>query len=328
MSTTATNPGWSVICDQVEKSFGSKKVLTNLDLRVPSGSILGLLGKNGAGKSTLISIMTGLLNPDSGSIRIEGRDPVHMPHHIFGSLIGLAPQDLGIYPNLSVLDNLRGFGGVQGLTMKQAKVRTDELIALMGLQAQAKTPARNLSGGQKRRLHTAIAMLHNPRVLFLDEPTVGADVEARSGILDMVRAMASEGTTIIYTSHYLQEIAALKANLAFLIDGRISVQGGLNEIVRQYARASVRVTFTAEPPAHIPGWQMRGKYIEPDHPISSPEAEIANLFQQPQMRETTVADISVIQPDLESAYMNIMGQSEKTTTPNQTTPAQLTHQGS
>ncbi|WP_161522238.1 ABC transporter ATP-binding protein [Bifidobacterium xylocopae] len=307
MNTVATEERPALACRSVTKAFGGRAVLKGVDLNLPQGRILGLLGKNGTGKSTLISALAGLEEPDSGTISVGGHDPYRTPSRVFGRIVGLAPQDLGIYPNLTVRDNLRGFGGIQGLSMRQARSRADELIELMGLRPQAATRARDLSGGQKRRLHTAIALVHRPRVLFLDEPTVGADVEARTGILAMVRTMAEQGASIIYTTHYLQEIEHLDAALAFLVDGRISVQGPLDEVVRLYAKASLRVGFVGRPPSHVEGWRMVDGHLEPDHPVSNPEREIAELFRRPSMQDASVNDITVIQPDIESAYRTIMG---------------------
>nr|WP_232356375.1 ABC transporter ATP-binding protein [Bifidobacterium choladohabitans] len=298
---------YALSCCQVRKSYGSRQVIKGVDLQVRRGSILGLLGRNGAGKSTLISALTGLGEPDSGHISVEGHNPYRTPSRIFGRIIGLAPQDLGIYPHLSVRDNLCGMAGLQGLNTKQCSKRADELIELMGLGSQSGTAAENLSGGQKRRLHTAMAMVHNPPVLFLDEPTVGADVEARARILDMVKAMSRQGTTIIYTTHYLKELEEMGADLAFLIDGRIKVQGSLQEVLHKYARASLRISFVGQAPGQIPGWQMTDGFLEPDHPVSSPEQELARLLQKPVMKEARLSSVTIVQPDIESAYMAVMG---------------------
>ena len=297
---------YALSCRQVRKSFGSRQVLKGVDLQVRRGSILGLLGRNGAGKSTLISALTGLGEPDSGHITVEGHNPYRTPSRIFGRVIGLAPQDLGIYPHLSVRDNLRGMAGLQGLSTKQGSKRADELMELMGLGSQSGTAAEDLSGGQKRCLHTAMAMVHNPPVLFLDEPTVGADVEARARILDMVKAMSRQGTTIIYTTHYLKELEEMGADLAFLIDGRIQVQGSLQEVLHKYARASLRISFVGQTPGQVTGWRMAEGFLEPDHPVSSPEQELARLLQEPVMKEARLASITIVQPDIESAYMTVM----------------------
>ena len=180
----------------IYKSYGTHKVLRGVDLRVEPGQILGLLGRNGAGKSTLITILCGLKRADSGSVRICGKNPAA---HNIGQLLGYAPQDLGIYPDLSVAQNLTAFGELHGLGRREAVVRAGEVMDLLGLSEKRDQRASHLSGGQQRRLHAGMAIMHKPRLIFMDEPTVGADVEARSQILSAVRQLAEEGAAVVYT---------------------------------------------------------------------------------------------------------------------------------
>lgn len=186
----------------IRKSYGAHEVLRGVDLRVEPGQILGLLGRNGAGKSTLITILCGLRRADSGTASICGAAP-GSPEA--ARSIGYAPQELGIYPDLSVAQNLAAFGELHGLGRREAASRAGEVMDLLGLSEKRGQRASHLSGGQQRRLHAGMAIMHRPLLVFMDEPTVGADVEARSQILGAVRQLAQDGAAVVYTSHYLAE---------------------------------------------------------------------------------------------------------------------------
>ena len=224
----------------IYKSYGTHNVLRGVDLRVEPGQILGLLGRNGAGKSTLITILCGLKRADAGSVRICGKNPAA---HNIGQLLGYAPQELGIYPDLSVAQNLTAFGELHGLGRREAVVRAGEVMDLLGLSEKRDQRASHLSGGQQRRLHAGMAIMHKPRLIFMDEPTVGADVEARSQILSAVRQLAEEGAAVVYTSHYLAEFEELGSDIAILSEGRIVARGSLEEIISAHGSAEVTLTF-------------------------------------------------------------------------------------
>ena len=172
----------------IHKSYGTHEVLRGVDLRVSPGQVLGLLGRNGAGKSTLITILCGLRRADSGTASICGHRPASAEA---ARSIGYAPQELGIYPDLSVAQNLAAFGELNGLTRRESASRAGEVMDLLGLTEKRGQRASHLSGGQQRRLHAGMAIMHRPRLVFMDEPTVGADVEARSQILRAVPSKTS-----------------------------------------------------------------------------------------------------------------------------------------
>lgn len=218
----------------VEKSFGAKQVLRGVKLRLSAGRITALLAKNGAGKSTLVSLIAGRLLPDGGEIRFMHQTLTtpasNRRQRALIGRIGVAPQDTGVYPDSTAMDNLIFAGGCYGLRGKRLRESAAKALERLGLEKVAKTRARHLSGGQKRRLHTAMALVHEPDLILLDEPTVGSDPEARRYILDAVRDLASEGATLLYTSHYFPEIEALRADIAIMNGGRISVHGTYDEI--------------------------------------------------------------------------------------------------
>ncbi|MCI1673671.1 MAG: ABC transporter ATP-binding protein [Bifidobacterium tibiigranuli] len=297
----------AIQCSDVRKSYGSRCVLDGVNLQVRYGSILALLGRNGAGKSTLISMLCGLLKSDSGSMRVAGFALNGGSPNALGSAIGLAPQDLGLYPQLTVMQNLTSMAMVQGLPPRNAQERAEGLIDMFGLGGQPGQRAESLSGGQKRRLHTAMALVHSPRVLFLDEPTVGADVEARSSILQVVRGIADSGTAVLYTTHYMEEVEQLGADVAFLDRDSIVDQGSIHDIVKRHAAPSIRVSFAGGLQPEVNGWTRAGGGIEPDCPIDDPGRALAALLSDPHCRDVQLKDVQVIHANLETAYRNIVG---------------------
>ncbi|MEA2480422.1 MAG: type transport system ATP-binding protein, partial [Thermoleophilaceae bacterium] len=212
----------------VKKAYGDHAVLKGVDLEIQPGEIVGLLGPNGAGKTSLVSVIAGLRSADEGSVYINGVDALANPSEA-RLYLGIAPQDLGIYPTMSVERNLRIFGELNGLGGDLLRSRVAEVAAALSLDPLLKRPAGTLSGGQQRRLHTGMAMLHHPSLLILDEPTVGADVRTRQEILDAVKALAAEGRAICYSTHYLPEIEELGASVAILDGGQIVARGSIAE---------------------------------------------------------------------------------------------------
>lgn len=241
----------ALLARDIHKTYGPNQVLRGVSLRVEPGQILGLLGRNGAGKSTFITIACSLRRADSGSVAICGVDPTQ---NNVGELIGYAPQELGIYPDLTVAQNLGYFGRLHGLGRRAAKVRSEEVMEMLGLTEKAAQSAKHLSGGQQRRLHAGMAIMHRPKLIFMDEPTVGADVEARSQILDTVRHLAAEGAAVVYTSHYLAEFEELGADVAVLNQGRLVAQGSLEQIVATYGQVPVQV--------HVPQADLHSAYLQ------------------------------------------------------------------
>ena len=287
------------------KLYGEHPVLRGVDLELAGGAILGLVGANGAGKTTLISIITGLRPCDRGSVTIGGIDALAHPRRVAGS-IGLAPQELGIYPTLTVRENLYDFARLAGIAGRPARARTGDVAELLGLTEQLGLRADQLSGGQKRRLHTALAILHRPRLLLLDEPTVGADVASRAGILEIVRAMAATGTAVLYTTHYLTELEQMDAEIAVLDAGVIAVRGACREVVEHWARASVTLRF-AGPAPELEGWTSAGSRLTPTQAVADPGAAAAAALVALGPRAGNLVGVDVSRPSLEAAYLAITG---------------------
>jgi ABC-2 type transport system ATP-binding protein len=226
----------------VHKSFGPIKAVNGLDLDVPEGICLGLLGPNGAGKSTLIHCTTGLAMPTGGSIRVFGRDAVE--HYEQARVaVGLAPQDPNLDQFLTAEETLDYHAGYFGMPRKERRERTRELLETFSLTEKRNDRTRTLSGGMKRRLILARALMHRPRLLILDEPTAGVDVELRLELWHYVQRINDEGTTILLTTHYLEEAEQLCDRVAFINHGRIVAQGTSAELAAQYGVSSLEDAY-------------------------------------------------------------------------------------
>ncbi len=214
----------------------------HLNLEIPAGERFGLFGPNGAGKTTLMHLMTGILQYKTGSIRLTGHEIKRHPksvNHIFG----FVPQDFSFYPELSARDNLDFYGAWYGLSRKEIKNRSEELLDLLGLSDVGKRPLRNFSGGMKRRINLAIGVMHRPRVLFLDEPTVGVDVQSRHAIIRYLINLNASGTTLIYSSHQLEEAAELCTRIALLDKGKIIAEDSLDKLLEQHGQEGLEGLF-------------------------------------------------------------------------------------
>jgi ABC-2 type transport system ATP-binding protein len=221
-----------------------RKALSDIALTVRRGSCFGLLGPNGAGKSTLLSLMTGVLSPQAGEITVAG----HSARRDLGAIrriSALAPQDFAFYPALTGAENLAFFAGVYRLTAAQRKDRLEKAVAATQLSDWLGKRAETYSGGLKRRLNLAIALLNAPQVLYLDEPTVGIDARSRQCILEAIQGLRAEGTTIVYTSHYMEEVEALCDEVAIINLGKLVAQGRTEDLLNAAAARRLAVTLEA-----------------------------------------------------------------------------------
>lgn len=217
--------------ENLVKSFNGTIAVDRISFEVRKGEIFGFLGPNGAGKTTTINMISGLLKPDAGAIHLDGRDMLSGGPALRKNL-GVVPQDVALYEELNAVENLRFWGGLYGLSGAPLRRRIDELLDATGLADRAKERVAGYSGGMKRRLNMAAGMVHKPKLLLLDEPTVGIDPQARNHMLGLVRVFAKQGTTILYTTHYLDEAESLCGRLAIIDHGRILASGTQDAIKR------------------------------------------------------------------------------------------------
>lgn len=293
----------------LHKRYGSVEALRGVDLRIGPGEIVGLVGPNGAGKTSLVSIVAGLRRPDQGTVHVGGLDVARHRDEV-GSLLGLAPQELAIYPTLKVRDNIVVFAELAGLRRQALRARVNETAEALGLTDLLDRPAQALSGGQKRRLHTAMALVHRPPLLLLDEPTVGADIDSRQHLLELVRSLAAEGAAICYSTHYLPEVEVLGATVVVLEAGRVVARGALDELVTAHARAAVELTFDGVPPdLGLPGSVVDGTRLRvvADDPGSAAAHLLARLGELNGKASSHLISLEVVHPTLEAVYLAVTG---------------------
>lgn len=211
------------------KRFGRLTALDGVSFDVFKGEIFGLLGPNAAGKSTFISILTTILKPSSGDILIDGVSVARHADRVKGN-IGFVPQDIALYPMLSGMDNLNFWAGIYGLRGSVKKERINEALGIVGLKDRARDRVEEYSGGMKRRLNIAVALLHHPGLLVMDEPTVGVDIQSRRLIFEAMKNLKASGTTIIFTSHYIDEMEYSCDRLAVINKGAVCATGAPEEI--------------------------------------------------------------------------------------------------
>ena len=228
--------------EKLNKSYGERSVLKNLTLHIKSGEIYGLLGQNGAGKTTTINILCNLLNADSGKVTING-EPVSDSTK---PLIGVAPQENLLYKSLSCEENLNFFAQIYGLDRKQRLYQVEQCLKAVNLTDRAKSPVETLSGGMQRRLNIAVALVHQPKLVILDEPTTGLDIEARYEIWELIQQLQSQGITILLTTHLLDEAERLCQRIGILKNGSIVAQGSLEELRKLIPAQEIIVVKTSE----------------------------------------------------------------------------------
>lgn len=299
----------------VTKSYGRHKVLQNVSFEIMEGELFGLLGPNGAGKSTLIDILTGIQSMDSGEIFINGKsiktDKVEIRKHL-----GLVPQDIALLEELNAVDNLEYFGGLYGLAGQELKSQIEKLLEVAGLTDKKKEKVKNYSGGMKRRLNIAVAMLHNPSILILDEPTVGVDAQSRQHIFDYIQSLAEQGTTILYTSHYMEEIEAL-CKRVFILDLGEEVAYGTKEEVKKLVGHTQTVGLTLDRvPAGfdevLKNSENGIQYVTVDGQdialtIDQTIFSMMKLIEQVEQAQLVIKSVNVKETTLEEAFLQLTG---------------------
>jgi ABC-2 type transport system ATP-binding protein len=292
----------------VVKRYGATQALTGVSLTIPAGASFGLLGPNGAGKSTLIRSIVGRVHPDSGTLRIFG--------NVVGSSaaradIGWIPQDLALYPLLTCRENLQAFGRYQGLSGQRLHDAIAWCLDWAALTDQASAPVKTLSGGMKRRLNMAAGLIHRPRLVLLDEPTVGVDPQSRNRIFEMVEALHGQGSTLIYTTHYMEEAERLCDTIAIIDHGSIIALGSKHQLVEQAfgSRSSVTMRVAATN-TDLAAWAAARNGSALDgalhFSIESP-AEVAALLEAAARDHIDLSELTLQRPNLESVFLHLTG---------------------
>lgn len=296
-----------LVIEKVHKSYGTVPALCDIHLTVEPGEILAILGPNGAGKTTLISIVAGLQQPDTGRVLLDGIDVREQPKAARRTL-GLVPQSTGVYPTLRVRENLQFFGELGGLKGKPLSTQVCKVAEALDLAHLLQRTVRDLSGGEARRLHVAMIMMCRPPILLLDEPTVGVDVGSRAHLIEFIRTLAADGTSICYSTHYLAEVEQLTANVAILDRGRIIARESLEALIASRGKSLVELHFDGEPPC-LPN---RANIHREDKVLRitterAPGEEAVKLVGELRDGGNELKAIVLIQPSLESVFFELTG---------------------
>ncbi len=315
---TTSTPGGDaapvLVCRDLRKRFGERQAVDGVGFEIAAGETYGLLGPNGAGKTTSISMICGLLRRDGGEVLVAGR-PVDIGATDAKAAIGYVPQDLAIYPDLTARENLRFFGQLQRLRGKELDRRVDEVLAVIDLVDRAGERTEGFSGGMKRRLNIGIGLLHRPRLLVLDEPTVGVDPQSRNAILASVAELETEGMAILYTTHYMEEAERLCDRIGIIDEGRIRAEGTRRELVALVGEKD-RVQLTAGGSVAPALAALRA--IDGVEEATAGDGRIELVVEQarnrlPQLLEVaatagaTIRSVEVVEPDLEAVFLHLTG---------------------
>jgi ABC-2 type transport system ATP-binding protein len=296
------------------KKYGDKVSVDHLNLTIQKGEVFGLLGPNGAGKSTTIKMLSGLLKVDQGDMMLDGisvkTDPLEIKRRI-----GLVPQDLAIYENLSARENVTFFAKLYGLRGSLLKERVDEALEFVALTDRQRDKPSSFSGGMKRRLNIACAIMHHPKLIIMDEPTVGIDPQSRNHILESVRKLNQMGSTIIYTSHYMEEVAAISTRVGIIDHGHLIACGTEDEL-RSKAAQEEKIVIQVDKLDQAAIQELN------DHPrinqvtaqnqtieisLSSSQAYLQDILFILSKHLVKIQTLSQIEPDLEALFLSMTG---------------------
>ncbi len=290
------------------KRFGTLTAVDGISLTLAPGECLGLLGPNGAGKSTLIRSIVGRVIPNRGTVSIFGNAAQSQAAR---NALGWIPQELAIYPRLTCAENLIAFGRYHGLSGSKLKEQSAWCLEWAALTDRAKTVAGQLSGGMKRRLNMALGIIHQPKVVLMDEPTVGVDPQSRNRIFEMIEALRAHGTSLIYTTHYMEEAERLCDRIAIVDHGKIIAEGTYAELVRSSfgtrSQVVARVTGT---PQTIAEWASRhtGRIVEgtAEFTVEQP-TEVSTILADAASSNIELEDLALRRPNLESVFLHLTG---------------------
>jgi linearmycin/streptolysin S transport system ATP-binding protein len=301
-------------CRGLAKQFGAVQAVREVGFMIAPGETYGLLGPNGAGKTTTISIVCGLLEPDAGEVLLEG---ARLTTHSVGAKawIGYVPQELALYPDLNARENLRFFGSLYGMRGQELARRIDEVLELIGLMERAGDRTSDYSGGMKRRLNIGLGLLHRPRLLVLDEPTVGVDPQSRNAILESVERLGAEGLAVLYTTHYMEEAERLCDRIGIMDLGELKAEGTREELVAlvgEHDRVRLQATgdlaaaarACAEVHAVVTATAASGVI---ELIVDQARSVLPELLRRADDAGASVGSVDVDEPDLEAVFLQLTG---------------------
>jgi ABC-2 type transport system ATP-binding protein len=291
----------------LSKKYGNNTVLHQVNLDIESGIGFGLIGPNGAGKSTLMKILCGILDDFDGEVSIFGmslkKDLTKIQYRI-----GYVPQDICLEEKLSAMDNLKFFGSVYGLRGKELHRRAEEILELVGLANRRNEPVEKFSGGMKRRINIGCALLHSPDFIIMDEPTVGVDPQSRNYIFEIIKNLKAEGKTILYSSHYMEEVEDICDKLAIVDHGRILTTGGVQDILNQYSTPSIYIESQSVSEQEL---QQFGTVSKKANGYEIASIDVLNTLQAItdylKQRGCEVNRLEISRPNLQEIFLSLTG---------------------
>jgi ABC-2 type transport system ATP-binding protein len=291
-----------ITATHLRKAFGGLTAVDDVSFSIGKGELFGLLGPNGAGKSTTIAMLVGAMDPDSGQVDMDGRGSPVLPAN--RRLVGLAPQQLAVYDELTAAENLRFYGAIYGLTGDRLKDRVEWCLTFASLNDRPNDLVKTFSGGMKRRVNMAAALIHQPEVVLFDEPTVGVDPQSRNYIFDSILALKEQGTTILYTTHYMEEAQRLCDRVAIMDKGKILALDSVDALIEQYGGTSVLTAELMDPDLAVPAAAtVDGSNLRME--TRDPLKDLASLTDSGAKFKTLRID----RPDLESVFLSLTGRS-------------------
>jgi ABC-2 type transport system ATP-binding protein len=301
---------------ELVKKYGDFTAVDGVSFEVQEGEIFSLLGPNGAGKTTTISVLSTLYTATSGEAAIAGHSLGREPMAV-RRVIGVVPQELALYEDLSARENLNFWGQMYGLSGRVLKARVDEVLEQIGLAERAKERVKTYSGGMKRRVNIGVGLLHKPRLLFMDEPTVGIDPQSRRAILDSVKDLNRQGMTVLYTTHYMEEAEELSDRVGIIDHGRLIAFGTQAELTRQVGEMETLVLHTdaSEDPERLAGAVRTLKGVRDaevtDHAVSLVVPEAADVLAQVVGKANElgikIRSVDIREPNLEAVFLQLTG---------------------
>jgi ABC-2 type transport system ATP-binding protein len=305
---TAENGVLPLVVDSVVKRFGELVAVDGVSLELREGECLGLLGPNGAGKSTLIRSIVGRVKPDAGAIAVLGAPAESAAAR---EALGWVPQELAIYPRLSCRENLQAFGRYHGITGEKLEEAVTWGLKWSSLEDRGDELTRNLSGGKKRRLNMAAGLLHRPRVVLMDEPTVGVDPQSRNHIFEMIAELRAAGAALVYTTHHMEEAERLCDRIAIIDHGKVIAQGSKEELIKStFGDRTQALARFAGGSERVAEWVAGkgGRWIGPEAEFTLEHpSEIARLLESATEDGLALEDLALHRPNLESVFLHLTG---------------------
>lgn len=296
----------------LKKAYEGREALKGINFTIKTGEFYGLLGPNGAGKTTAVSIMSTILKADSGEVVI-GNYYVDSESKNVKRLIGVVPQEIALYDELSAYENLRFWGGLYQVSGGELTDRANGLLKLFGLDTRKNDKVKKYSGGMKRRINIASALLHKPKVLFMDEPTVGIDPQSRNLIFEVIKELHREGMTIVYTTHYMQEAEQLCDRIGIIDSGQIITEGTLEELKNSsLIKETIAITFSNLDPSRVKEistfWSDMKQVGNVVHFYSSDiESDLSKLVLKCSQLGADITNIEILKTNLETIFLNLTG---------------------